>query len=223
MSRTRTSATLFGMFALLLVACSGPRKATERACRKAEKHVARAVWLCPQVLEVDTAPRTVDVAVPGDSAAVPVKLAHSLDVDSILAACEELQHLMALELEELRQVDSVAPAIAEAPRAARKQAAVTRIQRTACQWEPQTYEHELFSLTVSPGETGPLLMVRVKDRVVTADCPPCPPRVQVDRVVNKGVHPGWKTFGQWVIGLISLVVLLGIAVVVWVLRNHHAG
>lgn len=224
MSHTLSSATLVGFVALMLAACTGPRKASERACRKAERHVAKAVWMCPAVLEVDTVVRTVDVVLPGDSVSVPVRLAHSLDVDSILAQCEHLREVIAAERDLYaaalgeRQLDRTQPVAQPAVRRA-----VDALQRSACQWEPLTYEHALFTLTVSPGESQPLITVQVKDRVAQAPCPRCPPRVKVDRVVQEGVHPGWKTFGQWVIGLISLIVLLILAGVVWVLRNHHSG
>lgn len=223
MSHTLSSATLVGFVALMLAACTGPRKASERACSKAERHVAKAVWMCPAVLEVDTAVRTVDVVLPGDSVTVPVRLAHSLDVDSILAQCEQLREVIAAERDLYaaaleRQHERPGPTQAPAVRRA-----VDALQRSTCQWEPITYEHALFTLTVAPGQSEPLITVQVKDRVAQAECPPCPPRVKVDRVVQEGVHPGWRTFGRWVIGLLSLLVLLIIAGVVWVLRNHHSG
>lgn len=211
-----------GFAALVLVACSGPRKASERACLKADRHMAKAAWLCPKVLEADTTARTVTVELPGDTLQVAPKLAHSLDVDSILAACDQLREALAAErtLRELAPPSGgqPTPVVSRPPAVPR---ALSTLQDRACQWEPFEVNHELAVLRLRPGSDGrPLITVEVKPRVATGECPPCPPVLKLERKVMQGVNPVWKTIGQVAIGVAALL-LLSAALIVYLAWRHR--
>lgn len=202
MSRSLTTILLPGLVALMLAACSSPRKASERACRKAEKHWAKAVWLCPKILSMDSA--TVTFVLPGDSVATTARYNEPI-VDSVLKACEEYALAVMHERDSLRrqllgdtgQVEDSSlvngfgtrRGTSPAPSSQRQE----KLREFLCLFEPIVANTELCYAQVRPGPNGPLLTLEQKEyrEVVKAPCPPvalpppCPP--------CDGVASWWRT------------------------------
>jgi hypothetical protein len=193
---------------LLLCACGGPRK----ACRKAQQHMARAAWLCPQVLRPDTATTTL----PGDTATTPPMAYTAAQMDSVEAACQQLAEALAAERELYAALYSTPPRQPLPVNTPPVQAALARIRTAACQYAPFHYQHELFTLRATGGET-PGITVLVHDRVLRTECPP---------VLNMGQTPpthgvaAWYRVGFWVLVLAWALAVLAIHLANRTLRNQ---
>lgn len=202
MSRSSTTNCLIGLVALMTVACSQPRKAGDRACRKADRHLARAVWLCPDILTRDSA--TVTFTLPGDSVATTLRYTDPL-VDSLLAACEQFAAVLLAERRLLGDIDTTvhrSPIVVHPARAP----AVAAIQRVACAFEPYTETVGLCTITVRPGANGPLLTV-VQEPYTQTQRTPCPPQVQRPPCPPPGVA-GWYRWGFWICAPLCLLLLV---------------
>jgi uncharacterized membrane protein YdbT with pleckstrin-like domain len=177
---------------LLLTACGGPRK----ACRKAERHVAKAAMLCPELM------RNADqvVELPGDSVVLPPVEYAAVDVDSLMAACEQLAEAMRNERDLFAHQLMMMPGKPLLP----VKQAVGKLRATACKYQPFTYDHELFTITASGGST-PNVEVSVKPRKASV---PCPPQVVVDKAQHDGRVAGWYRTASWV--LFALLVLMAL-------------
>lgn len=63
-------------------------------CKRASRHLSRAVWLCPEATHQDSATATGTATVPGDTAAGSAAWSDTLTIDSL--ACLVLQYREAL-------------------------------------------------------------------------------------------------------------------------------
>lgn len=222
MSRTLSPICLVGFAVLLLAACSSQR-ASERACRKADKHIAKAVWLCPDVLRHDSA--TVTFTLPGDSAATTAAFTDPI-VDSLLKACEDFALAIVHERDSLANAliihgtgqaedgsrvngFGVRPGVSPAPTVP---AATARMREQLCYFEPIEANTDVCYARVRPGPNGPLLTLEQKPykAVATAPCPP-----QVGRPpcpACNGVAAWWRVasivlalllIGRYVLGKVN--------------------
>lgn len=124
MSRTSTPILIIGVCALLLSACTASRKA-QRRCDRAESRMAKAIYLCPSLLQPGDTLRTA-VTVPGDSAQGTAAWSDSLHYDSLLAACQQYAEALAAERE----------LFALSQRPPRTQEAVRTLRQQACEMRP---------------------------------------------------------------------------------------
>lgn len=181
---------------LLLTSCG----LTRTPCERADRRLGRAIALCPERLQADTAL----VRLPGDSATLPAPAYAHLDVDSLEAACVQLAEALRAERDLYAAMMLAAPRPGDpvenytAP--VRRAAAAVRAQ--ACRYAPFTYEHELFTV-IGRGGDAPNLQVRVKDRAVAT---PCPPKVEMTR--REGVATWYRTF-FWVLIAVVVAYLVG--------------
>lgn len=194
--RTAAYMAMAGML-LLTTACGGPRK----ACRKAERHIARAVYMCPEVLEARVRRDTVTITLPGavDSGSAALD---SVNVDSLMAACAQLAEALAAER------DLYAAAVAQRPTEV-----VRTIQRQLCQFA-----------TITVADTNLLLKIWAEDGQVRYWYNVLPQQVQVpvvtqETVVNPGnncpppgVAPWYRTF-FWLLMALLLISFL------WAIRR----
>lgn len=199
----------YGVMGLLLLsACGGPRK----ACHKAERHMARAAWLCPGVLQADSATTTL----PGTVATLPHPALQEAHLDSLEDACRQLAEALAAERELYAAVLGLRqPVPVATPRVVQ---AATAVQRVACQYQPMVYEHELFTLRMAGGST-PGIVVQVHDRQVAV---PCPPRLVPPQ--RAGVAP-WYRGAFWVLAIYAILVsyiILRSATSAWRANEPHA-
>lgn len=218
MSQHRHLFPLIAVAVLLATACSSPRKASERACAKAEKHRARAIWLCPQMLYMDSA--NVRFQLPGDSTTA---ISHYTDplVDSLLAACEQYAAALATERELYRiaftdRIDQSDPALATpatAPHSPAQRHATDRIRQQVCQFKPFTATTGLCVATVRPGANGPMLALEQLP-VDTIAQAPCPPQLQPSTCPTCSGVASWYRWGFWCLLLIVLALLMLIARVI---------
>jgi hypothetical protein len=221
MSRNLTHLFPLLVVVLLATACSSPRKASERAKAKAQKHLALAMVLDPSIMR----PTDQEVELPGDSATLPPAPYADADVDSILAACAQLaealrneRDLFAHQLMRMPSQPVVTPP-PPAPSAARKQA-VENLRNAACSYKPWSYDHELFVVTASGGST-PKVEVRLKPRKASV---PCPPQAVLEPVVQVGVANWYRTW-FWILLLITtvLVAIIGRVIAVSMRANAPHG
>lgn len=113
--------------ALLLSACSSPRK----ACRRAEGFIQKAVRICPEAAQLRT--DTVVITVPGDSVTLVAAYTEP-DADSLRAVIAQLSE--ALEAE--RELASIDIAAAKA----RTRRALGNVQKLVCYHAPVTIDGE---------------------------------------------------------------------------------
>ena len=147
----------------LLASCAQPRKAAQRRCSKADRHIAKAVWLCPDALARDSA----TVQLPPTSTELRLALVDSVTMDSVLAACNRIRMALEAELEHTKDSSNNTPGVASVP------AAVRVLQRTVCLWETLTDTVNGMVITVRRSADGsPLLGVELLARTVKAPCPP---------------------------------------------------
>lgn len=195
---------------LLAAACSSRRNASERACARAEKHRAKAIWLCPQMLGMDSA--AIRFVIPGDTAVTTARWTDP-EVDSLLAACEQFAAALAIERSlfqfALEQRDSAA-AVRATPPPRYNGAATEAIRRLACAFEPITATTGLCIATVRPGPNGPLLTVEQLP-VDTTGKAPCPPQVNPAPCPECTGVASWYRTAFW--GIVS-VLALGLCIVV---------
>lgn len=210
MSRSLATATMIGLVALMFAACSQPRKAVERRCNRADRHLARAVWLCPDILTRDSAQVTITLA--PDSAAA-TNAWRTPEVDSLLNACADFalsmistnDSLQVLLLAGGRQGSAGVerPVHGFGSPAAAGHHAQQRMREQLCAFKPIEAETDLCYARVRPGKDGPLLTLEQKafSRTATA---PCPPKVQRPPCPTfDGVASWWRTAA-----IILFVVLL---------------
>ena len=172
------------MALILLTACTGGRKAARHEA-KAQKHLARAVWLDPSL----ASPSQVEVDLPGDTAMAPPMALADPDADSLLAACE------AFAAEMLAARNEFAHRLMALP--AKAQKASRKVQQVACRYEPFEYNHDLFRLRADGGDT-PGIQVEVHPRKALV---PCPPQVNYTPTVRVGVA-SWYRWGFWLLALL---------------------
>lgn len=201
MSRSLTTICLVGLAALMLAACSQPRKAVERRCNRADRHLARAVWLCPDILTRDSA--QVTIAIAPDSAASTTAW-RTPEVDSLLNACADFALSVVQRNDSLRALllaggrQGVAgikgPAPGLGPPAAAGLRAQERLREQLCQFDAFEAETELCYARVRPGKDGPLLTLEQKAYHRTATAP-CPPQLQRPPCPScpDGVATWWRT------------------------------
>jgi hypothetical protein len=201
--------TILILFVALLSACSSPRK----ACRKADKLLARAVWKCPDILHQDSATYTR----PPDTLRARIAMADSINYDSLLAACATLNLALRSELVQHTVLPAMAPASAvrstkPAPNAVQR--ATERIRNAACNWQDFTEDFGRISVVVRNSGRGPLLTVIDKGESVKVPCPPA-----VNNVVITGVATWYRTF-FWAFVVCAALFLLGLVLFI---AHHHAG
>lgn len=81
---------------LLLTSCSIFQRSEAYKCTKAQGHVAKAIYLCPNVAELRS--DTITITLPGDSAG-GTSLFREAHIDSVLADCEQLREALRAERE----------------------------------------------------------------------------------------------------------------------------
>ncbi len=209
MSRSLTPLSLVGLL-VLVSACSTPRK----ACRRADRLVAKAVYQCPDILRAKT--DTVYVQLPADSALAQVQWSDSLvDTDSLLAACDSLRRAVeVLALNSLLQTERLQDQVA---RQRRVNEATARLQREACRVEPLEMERTDFTLKVWQDPITGKLNAQVNVRPRTVPCPETTIQVNPGNATVTGVATWWKVWA------IVATVLLAVALIAlrWVTGNQH--
>lgn len=216
MSHVLTPATAIGGLALLLTACTAPRKAQERACHKAARTMARAevraAHLCPSALVRDSV-----ALVPG-TAAQPLQWATVVDTDSLLAACASYAAAISLQrdsLIHLHYAASTTPTTRPAIPRQTEQVALVKLRRTACEWEPFHYENEYVHVAIRNVDGRPLATITTKATKL-----PCPPAVKPTACPPAhGVASWYRTFFWCIIG----VLVIAVAGTLSMLITHHAG
>ena len=169
----------------LLAACSSPRK----ACRKADRHISRAVWLCPDVLQRDSV--RVQVVVPGDSAIGELSYSQH-EVDSLLAACAELERSHG------HDIDVVTLPVPE-------RVIVERFRSRVCAVAPVLDSTNTYRLRIWVDATGALQYRLTVFPLVVDLTEPCPPAV--DRPADQ---PWAITVWPW-----PSWILIGIGISLW--------
>lgn len=223
MSRILTSIPRARMSALH-VACTMPRKAwctavvllllitgcnsQKRLCKQAERHVAIAVYKCPDILSVKR--DTVFVQLPADSARDTIRW-RDTNTDSLLAACDSLRAAAeSIALNSLNQSERFQQ---QMERQRRVERSVQAIRQQSCRIMPLHLVRPDAQLHVWWNDTLGQLQAELK---VT-------PRPQVAVVNTREVNPGkatitgvaaWYRTGFWL--LLVLCVLVG----AWVLRGR---
>lgn len=220
MSRKLTTVLLCCVAALMLAACHLPRKASERACRKAERHLARAVWLCPDILRHDSA--SVTFTLPGDSTATTLSFTDPV-VDSVMAACEQLREALAaerdlylaalaLQTERLRTQNTIRDTVVASrprmpdPTTVRLQEfsrqAIEKLREDVCAFEPFSFTAGICTCSVRPGKNGPLITM-TQAEVKKEATAPCPPQIGSVPCPEPGVA-AWYRWAFWV--LLAIVI-----------------
>ena len=202
--------TILIMCVAFLAACNTPRK----ACRKADRLIARAVWKCPDVLKQDSA----TVITKPDTAtfrAQPAEVA----TDSLLEACRQLNMGLMVATWDPPQPKSgepgrAAPAQVPSTRKPSVSPAVKRVQASACAWKPFTEVFGRIVIEVKNQGGEPLLVVTDPGNTMKVPCPPV-----VSKTVITGVAEWYRTFFWMVIGVfvLAFVGFLSFA------AHNHAG
>lgn len=207
----RRCTTILTVCVALLVGCYSPRKASQRACDKAERLWVRAVVLCPKMLRLDSAQYTL----PPVRVEVPVAYADSINYDSLLSACADLNAALLNRTPE--------PSFITAPPAAARpvrspQNAVRAIRQAACEWEDITERFGRFTITVKNNGSAPPSII-VDDAGETRKVP-CPPAVSHAPCPEQGVATWYRTFTWCTIGWLLLMLIVGIF---YTIRNFPRG
>lgn len=238
MSRCRSPLPLL-VLALLVVSCRSPRKALELDCLKADRYLAKAVWLCPDVLRRDSA--SITVRLPGDSLTTVLEYTDPI-VPDLLKNCEDFAAAVAMEnaylrdsINAARTVQDLPPALVprhgSAPNAdkgtptplripPKARAPLERIRAEACAFEPYEERQGRIILKVSPGPYGrPVITARIKEDSILVKAP-CPPHV-----VRPPQRSGWQVllddmltsvkFLGVAVGLLLLLVVMGPKPIRW--------
>jgi hypothetical protein len=184
----------------------------ERRCNRADRHLARAVWLCPDILTRDSAQVTISMA--PDSAASTTAW-RTPQVDSLLNACADFalsvvqrnDSLQALLLAGGRQALPSTKASALDPGApgAAGQRAQERLREQLCWFDAFESETELCFARVRPGKDGPLLTLEQKSFSRTASAP-CPPQLTRPPCPTcpDGVATWWRTVALILMGALVI-------------------
>ena len=214
MSRSLATTSLLGLAVLLLMACSSPRKASERACRKAERHMARAVWLCPDMMRLDSALYIMSPV----RMEVPVAYSDSINYDSLLSACAALNAALEVRVADTSRAWQ-SPVVIHSPqmRQVAVRNATTAIRQAACDWKDFTQTFGRLTVTVKNSTAGPLLTVEDAGETVKV---PCPPAIGRAPCPEPGVATWYRSFTWTVIGLFALIL---IGVISWVMRGKWLG
>lgn len=190
--------TILIMCVALLAACGSPRK----ACRKADRHIARAIWLCPDVLSRDSA--TATLLVPGDSTTGALTYTQH-DLDSLLAACDSLRG-------DVQHTDTL-PAQVVYVRNEKPRAAVQRFRSRVCRPEPVHEDTDQYSVRIwmdsTSGEIRYLLTIwpQVVEQKV-----PCDPVVsRPDKTLTEKKEHPWYAYV-----LLVLLILAGLWIISWI-------
>lgn len=208
--------TTLALICLVLVTgCSPPRKAVDRRAYRANRVLVKAelkaARICPECVFRDT------VVTVADTATAPLLFSDSMNVDSLLADCEQLREAMAAERELYLHVlatgDRGQVKVEQLPPATRK--ATTAIRARSCTFDTLVYESSAVRVTVRPGPDAPLLSVVEKPQRI-----PCPPHVGKPVVVEKvvGVAPWYRVFTWIVLGIMILSFLFLLVVS---LKQHY--
>lgn len=200
----RRCTTILLMCVAFLSACSTPRK----ACRKADRLIARAVWKCPEVLKHDSA-----TAVIPPSSAILAPEPATIDLDSLLTACAALNAALMAEQAAAPRPKFV-PAGTKPNTSLGVHTAVRAIQSAASPWDSFTQQVGRITVTVKNFHGTPLISVEDPGTTVRVPCPPVVSRVEV-----KGVATWYRTFTWAVLGWIALCIVFFLSIAV----RHHAG
>lgn len=141
--RTNSRILMYGLLALMAMSCTGPRKALQRACAKAERHMAKAIYLCPDLLKPIVQHDTVEVLVQGGSAEGATGYTQA-DMDSLSKLCSELvayaqsrASSARRELEEERRTKRTGKTTPDV---------VSRLRKSVCELEPVMHADSLITL-----------------------------------------------------------------------------
>lgn len=191
MSRIPTTILLSLGIAVLLLACDAPRK----ACRKAERLTARAVWKCPDILKLDTVRDTVVITLPGDTITGEAIYAEA-DIMMILRQCDSLARAYA---------DTVRHREDPAPRSEAIHNAVTTLRREACRIPPMHLDTAGLIIDIRVVDNGlEVDIIRMPQRVPVPVAIPCPPRAQPGTGTYTGVA-AWYASGFWLLLVLCIV------------------
>ncbi len=186
--------TILIMCVALLAACSSPRK----ACRKADRHITRAIWLCPDVLQRDSA--TATFFLPGDSSAGTIGYTQ-WHLDSLLAACAELAAV--------RTVDTLPAQVVYIKSEPVKTKAVQRFRTKVCRPDPVHVDVDSHSIRIwMDTTTGELRYLLTIWPVVQEQKVPCPPAVdRPSKELTGGGTPwyAWPILVLCILGFLWLI------------------
>lgn len=201
MSRILSPIHLLAGMSVLLLACSTPRK----ACRKAERLVARAVWKCPEILQLDTVRDTVAVTIPGRDSTGAATYADA-DPDSLAAVISQLSEALDTERRLFFNAARDIHARAEAERA--RQAATRNVRRTVCRFKPiHVFDGPLELHIKADGDSIQYAYALDATQLRVPVATPCPPRAQPGKATITGVAEWYRT-GFWV--LIALLIAIAL-------------
>ena len=194
-------AVLFLLVAL--AACSQPRKAAERGCRKANRHMAKAIMLCPDLLRTEARVDTVTVVVAGatDSGQTGYTAA---DMDSITAICNDMI---------VRKSDELAE----------RERTIARMRTELCKLSPVNVADSLIELKIWTQGHALRYWYRVLPRVATAAVTTQVPQVVSQACPPPGVAHWYRTALWWTWGLMVAAMLIFGAVIHRDTRRWRAG
>lgn len=192
---------LFGLPVLMLAACRTPRK----ACVRAERNVARAVYLCPEILSATTRTDSVQVSVPGDAGAGEAQYTQA-QMDSVVHLCNVLVN-RSLKYNTEKRKEHEAEELAFQQDLAQRDRELRQLRGYVCRFDTVVVEDSLFSLRVWADRDGIAYLYYVHPRTasatVTTTTPgvslrdaPCPP---------VGVANWWRWVALILMGLLLLM------------------
>lgn len=179
--------------AVLLTACGTPRK----ACRKADRHMAKAVFLCPKVLNART--DTVLVKLPGDTITIAVPWSEGpVNTDTLLAQCDSLR--AAAEALALLSLDQNEAVRAELQRAKALVRHVDGMRQQLCRVQDLHIERGDLTLHVWYDPVAHRLRASAKVRPRTIPCPNTTLQVNAGNATITGVSPFWRWLALLALG-----------------------
>lgn len=195
---------------VVLAACSQPRKAAERGCRKANRHMAKAIMLCPDLLRTEARVDTVTVVVAGatDSGQTGYTAA---DMDSITAICNDLLNTMMVR--DVRKSDELEE----------RERTIARMRTELCRLSPVNVADSLIELKIWTQGHALRYWYRVLPRVATAAVTTNVPQVVSQACPPPGVAHWYRTALWWTWGLMVAAMLIFGAVIHRDTRRWRAG
>jgi hypothetical protein len=213
--RANSRILVYGLLALMAMSCTQPRKAAQRACAKAERHMAKAIYKCPDLLKQHVQHDTVTVYLPGTTDQGETGYTQA-DMDSMMHLCGELM----ARVQERARIANQKVATLESEKEYRRetlrqaQGDITKRMRMAlCDLEAVTVTDSLLHLKIwTEGgklkywynvlpRTAQAAVTTVTTQVATKECPPA------------GVASGWRTYAITITSLLLLaLVIVGLMV-----------
>lgn len=191
---------LFGLPVLMLAACRTPRK----ACVRAERNVARAVYLCPAILQATTRTDTVQVTVPGDAGAGEAQYTQA-QIDSVVHLCNVLVNRSLKYNTERRKEHEAKLGEVQGELSATTQQ-LRALRAYVCRFDTVAVQDSLFSMRIWADSKGGIkYLYYVHPRTVTTTRTTTTPGVSLrDAPCPDGVATWWRTVALICMGLLLL-------------------